>query len=313
MFIFLGTQMAPNLIGKTWSILESFKPSPNNPYAFIYPIIGLMVLFYPTTIFFTKAFQKFKTEEKKTMSKMVRILFPNVEFTQGALPPIKEVVKSKLFAGLKETSPIYSYGQIRSRAVNTETNIADLGIIEKNTKNTFLSTLLHIPILNMVGVLYQSVFKNIASNKLADNTNYSFRGMFCWMHFKKQLNGHTVLLPKGHVKQFERWVNFNFKEEQQVHLEDPRFTKAFMVFATDQVGARYVVTPALMERIVSIKENFNRPIFLSFQNKQMFLAVENENGLFSFSSGRLDDIKVIEELAQEISMALEVSKELKTS
>jgi hypothetical protein len=62
-----------------------------------------------------------------------------------------------------------------------------------------------------------------------------------------------------------------------------------------------------MERIVALKEKFDRPIYLSFQNRQMYLAVLNPEGLFSFPSGRLDHIKVVEELANDIEMALEIS------
>ncbi|WP_262494255.1 hypothetical protein [Maribacter cobaltidurans] len=43
----------------------------------------------------------------------------------------------------------------------------------------------------------------------------------------------------------------------------------------------------------------------------MYIAVKNDNGLFSFPSGKLDGISVVEELAYDIETALEVSEELK--
>lgn len=306
MLVFPGIQYLPALESRTWDFLELFRATPSNPYASLYPIVGLLVLLYPTTIFFTKAFQKFKTIEKETMAKMVKMLFPQVDFTQGTLPPVKEVVTSKLFVGLKADSAIYSYGQLRSKTDRSEINIADIGIAENNVSHKFLSTIMHIPMLNMFGVLYQNVFKNLATNKLVDNTQYSFRGMFCWLHFIKKLNGHTVVLPKSHLAQFYRWASFDFKEEQEIHLEDPRFTEKFVVFGTDQIEARYVLSAILMERIVTLKEKFERPIFMSFQNKQLYVAVVNDNGLFSFSRGNLNDIKVVEELANTIETALAI-------
>ena len=66
-----------------------------------------------------------------------------------------------------------------------------------------------------------------------------------------------------------------------------------------------------MERIVALKEKFNQPIFLSFQNQQMYLAVKNDNGLFSFPAGKLDSIKVIEELVNDIETALSITTGLK--
>lgn len=310
MMVLLGIQFMPYSQSKTWNFLEPFRAAPSNPYASIYPILGMMILLYPTTIGFTRAFQKFKIKEQETMSKMVRMLFPNVEFTQGARAPVNEVVKSKLFIGLKEDAPIYSYGQIRSQTTDNEISITDLGIVERNVANKFLGTITHIPVLNMFGVLYQNVLKNIATSQLADNTNYSFRGMFFWLSFRKKLNGHTVVLSKSNWAQFERWASFNFEEEQEIHLEDPRFMEKFIVFGTDQVEARYVLSSSIMEKVVILKEKFNRPISISFQNRQMYFAVQNDYGLFSFSSGNLENIKVVVELANDIETALNIPEEL---
>lgn len=310
MAVLLAGNYFPSLQLGSLSVFKQFLPSQGNPYANIYPIVGLLILLYPTTFLFAKAFQKFKLKEQETMAKMVRMLFPHVEFTQGPMAPAKEVVKSKFFVWIKEGSPIYSYGQIRSRATDSEINIVDLGIVESNVTNRFLGTIMHVPILNMFVVLYQNAFKNIAMNKLADTTNYSFRGMFCWLRFKKKLNGHTVVLPNNQTTKWNRLSSFNFKEEHRIHLEDPRFTNGFMVYGTDQEEARYVLSSSVMERIVALKEKFDRPIFLSFQNRQMYLAVLNNDGLFSFPSGNLDSIKVVNELAYDIETALEISKAL---
>lgn len=310
MLALLGMQYVPKLQNTSWGLLDVFKPNPTNPYASTYPIIGLIILLYPTTIIFTKAFQKFKTKEQKTIARMVKMLFPQVEFSQGAMAPANEVVKSKLFAWIKEESLIDSYGQIRKKTNDTEINITDLGIVESNIANKFLGTLMHTPILNMFGILYQNVFKNIATNQLAYTTNYSFRGMFCWLHFKKNLIGHTVVFSKNQMAKFDRWASFNFKEEQEIHLEDHRFTNKFVVYSTDQVEARYVLSASIMEKIVTLKEKFDQSILLSFQNREMYLAVKNENGLFSFPSGKLEGISVVEELANEVETALSIPEEL---
>src|SRR5690606_23428736 len=100
------------------------------------------------------------------------------------------------------------------------------------------------------------------------------------------------------------------KEEQKVNLEDPRFTNQFIVYSTDQVEARYVLSMAFMEKIIALKEKFDQSILLSFQNKQMYLAVKNKHGLFSFPSGKLDE-KTVEELAEDINTALEIAADWK--
>jgi hypothetical protein len=167
-----------------------------------------------------------------------------------------------------------------------------------------------IPGLNLFAVFYRYIFKGIVSNKSADNMHHTYRGMFCWLTFKKKLKGHTVVLPKSQGAKLDRLISFKFKEEQKIKLEDPRFTEQFSVYSTDQVEARYVLSPVLMERIVALKEKFNQPILLSFHDRQMFMAVKNENGMFSFPSGKLNALTTVEELSRDIETALDIASEL---
>ncbi len=301
----------PNSNNSIVSFFKQFQATPDNPYATIYPIIGLVVLLYPTTYLFANSFQKFKEKEAATISKMVKRLFPKVEFTQQLAAPKKEITKSKLFAWANKGTATYSYGQIRGQSNDKTVNIADIGIVEENVSNNLINTLMQIPLLNMFVILYQYVLKNTLTNKTADNAYFTYRGMFCWLSFKKSLQGHTVILTNNQSSKLNRFFSASFKEEQKVVLEDPRFTNEFIVYSTDQVEARYVLSTALMERIVKLKETFNQPILLSFQNKEMYLAVKSEHGLFSFPSGKIDNIKMVAELAHNISTALAISDELK--
>jgi hypothetical protein len=285
----------------------------SKPHTQIYFVLGLMALIYISSFYFGRVFQKFKTEESRTMAEMIQRLFPSLEFTQGAVAPKEEIQHSKLFAWVRKESAIISFGQLRHKSKTSEFNLADIGILEKNLSKTATDSLLQIPILNMLLIIYQYIFKNIFGSEPKDNLDYSFRGMFCWLKFQKKLVGHTVVIPRNQITKIDRWSSFKFRNEEEIHLEDPRFTKEFFVYGTDQVEARFVISTALMERITALKSKFNRPIFISFQNRQMYLAVQNENGLFSFPSGRLDSQKVIEELVHEIETTLGISEDLKLS
>lgn len=279
----------------------------NSPYASMFPYALLALLMYPTVLLFRYTFKKLKAKQEETVAKMIKMLFPKVDFAQNVVAPAREITKSKLFSGIDTDSIMYNYGQLRSKVNNMTVNIADVGIVEKNAS----SWLMDIPVINMIVVLYQHSLKNIFTNKSADNLHYTFRGMFCWLNYPKKLQGHTVIVTNNQMTKLNRLANFKFKEEQKIRLEDPRFTDQFLVYSTDQVEARYVLSTAIMERIVELKEKFNQPILLSFQNHQMYLAVKNENGLFSFPAGKLDSPKIIEELAHDIETALQVAEALK--
>lgn len=291
--------------------LDQFSASVSNPYSTTYFMVALVILLYPAIFLFWKAFQTFKIKENETIVQMVKQLFPEVDFAQNTMPPTKEIIKSKLFTGVETETLIYNYGQIRNKTNDAIINITDIGIIEENVEHKLSGTLARIPILSVPVMLYQYVFKNIFTRKTADNVQFTFRGMFCWLRFKKSLNGHTVVLPKAQSTKFNRFLTTHFKEEQRIQLEDPRFTDTFLVYSTDQIEARYVLSTALMERILELKQKFDQPIGLSFQDKEMYLAVQNQHGLFSFPSGKLDNIKIIEELANDIDTALKVSTILK--
>ena len=308
-FILMLVNMALNYFPNVHNPFADLLTS-SNPYASIYPIVGLVVLLYPSSYLFARAFSKFKTKEIEIIKKMVNSLFPKVEFTQGAAVPQTEIEKSKLFAWIQPNTPMYNYGQMRNSSENGVVNIADIGIIENNVSKRFMDTLMRVPFLNLFAILYQYVFKNLLSNKSADNVYYTYRGMFCWLRFKKSLQGHTVILTNNQSSKLNRFFGQSFKEEEKIELEDPRFTDEFIVYSTDQIEARYVLSAALMERIVELKNKFNQPILLSFRNREMYLAVKNVNGIFSFPAGKLDDVKIIEELGHDIQTALDISTEL---
>ncbi len=311
MLLIMAINYFPSWGDSNQSFLKILKSISRAPYTLTYCFMILVVLLSLSTTFFVNRFQKLKIAESALITKMIKRLFPKVDFAQGTMAPTAEILKSKLFAWMTKDSPVFSYGQIRTKVNHTEINITDVGIVEQNLKNKFNEILLRIPILNMVLVLYQYVLRNMLSDKSADNMYYTFRGMFCWLKFNKKLSGHTIVLPKDQMIELDRLATFNFKEEQKVNLEDPRFMDEFVVYSSDQVEARYVLPVSIMERIVSLKAKFNRAIYLSFQNQQMFLAVKNDNGLFSFPAGKLERVKIIEELANDINTALEIGAELK--
>lgn len=271
-----------------------------NPYLLIYGFIGFSIVLSAFNYFFSKNFEKFKESESKTMATMVGYLFPKFNFTQNLQLKTKELRKSKLFPWLKIGAPVYTYGFMNTTIENVNLNISDVGIIEDDFGNKFIQLLSNIPIVNILVVFYMYI-KNIFTSKNADSTLYTFRGVFCWVDFNKKLKGTTVVVANKINSKINRSLSLKFKEEEKILLEDVRFNKYFTVYGTDQVEARYALSTTLMERITALKEKFNKDVMLSFTQNQLFLTIENPNGIFSFPSGKLDSIKIIEEFVFEIN------------
>ena len=99
---------------------------------------------------------------------------------------------------------------------------------------------------------------------------YRFRGQFISISFPKNFLGQTVVLPDKGL--------FNLKKIRglkRVRLVDPVFEKMFEVYGTDQVEARYLLTPDFMQRLVDLEHAFKgKSIRFGFVENQLLIAIE---------------------------------------
>lgn len=113
-----------------------------------------------------------------------------------------------------------------------------------------------------------------------------FRGMFFLADFNKQFNGVTIVRPDT-AERFFGWVgqtlqswNSALSGLEVIRLEDPEFEQAFVVYGSDQVEARYLLSTSLMRRILDYREATGRDVALSFVNTQIHVAVPDSGNLF---------------------------------
>lgn len=111
-----------------------------------------------------------------------------------------------------------------------------------------------------------------------------FKGLFFVADFNKKFIGETVVLPDTAESlfgslgtMFQKW---NIQRDQLVKLEDPEFEKAFAVYGTDQVEARYILSTSLMQRILQFKQKTRSNISLSFIQNEVFIGVPLNENLF---------------------------------
>jgi len=75
-----------------------------------------------------------------------------------------------------------------------------------------------------------------------------FEGILLTADFHKHFGGETYVLPD------HAWGNWG---TTAVQLEDIEFEDEFSVYSTDQVEARYILSPAMMRRILELKNKFD--------------------------------------------------------
>jgi len=111
-----------------------------------------------------------------------------------------------------------------------------------------------------------------------------FRGIFFIGDFNKHFVGQTVVLPDTAQKLFGRFgqklQSLNVFRGELVKLEDPEFESHFVVYGSDQVEARYILSTSLMARITDFKEKTGKRIYLSFIGSMVFVAVSYTRDLF---------------------------------
>ena len=113
-----------------------------------------------------------------------------------------------------------------------------------------------------------------------------FKGLFFIADFNKEFAACTVVLPDFAERTFgkfgqtlQEWGNV-MNGSELVKLENAEFEKYFAVYSYNQIEARYVLTPLMMEKIVEFRKKVNRDIYLSFNNSKMYLGVPFQENLF---------------------------------
>lgn len=159
------------------------------------------------------------------------------------------------------------------------------------------------------------------------NWHTIFKGIFYIADFNKHFNGRTIVLPDsaesllGGFGQMLQGLGrkLSFSNDELVKLEDPEFEKLFVVYATDQVEARYILSTSLMERLVRFRQTMGVNVSLSFVNSQINLAIGTRKNLFEppqvWSSKRieaadlqeyLEDIKLAEDVINDLNLNLRI-------
>lgn len=111
-----------------------------------------------------------------------------------------------------------------------------------------------------------------------DDYDLVFRGLVARYRFPKRFSGRTVV--RGDRGLLNALGHAGVRGER-VRLEDPRFEEMFEVFSDDQVEARYLLTPAFMERLSSLGEKSEAPLQAAFDGEELLLVIDGRRGYFA--------------------------------
>ncbi len=149
-----------------------------------------------------------------------------------------------------------------------------------------------------------------------EKSSVYFRGVVLKLDTKRSYTGTTLILQnKFHRKSFLRNLIAPVQDGlDTVILEDADFMKEYSVYSSDQVEARYILTPSFIERIKQISFAFDaKTIDISIVNNQIWIAVKTNKDMFKL--GRLTkavfDLEGYKKAVNEVASILELIDELK--
>lgn len=150
-----------------------------------------------------------------------------------------------------------------------------------------------------------------------------FRGVFVIADFHKEFHGQTVVLPDveqaflGRFGQFFQGLasKLGLTQGQLVKLEDPEFEKLFKVYSSDQIEARYILSPSMMQRIVEFRKKQTHHVFISFFNSDMYIGVWCNRNRFEPPSlfvqpNRLLKPELLREYLEDIQFIVDIVEQM---
>lgn len=284
-------------------------------------IITYWALFFFSMIKSIKLRNKYRNFEKRILTIFFKKLVPELQFIGTQQIKVEEIMDSKLIPVYGQVSKskgaqqkIYNlnFGTLTGKIGQTSVLLGDVKILNQTLFSSFF---MYIPLFNYLYITRNYLRPWFSKHHEPENIGSSFTGMFAVMDFNKKFRGSTVILPDQMEKTIgymaKTFQSLNFKRDQLVNLEDPEFEEDFVVYSTDQVEARYILSPSLMKRISQLKKKINKPIMLSFNNNKLYLGVQHSHGFLSLNKKKcLISSDIFELLHEDVSAAIDIVEDL---
>jgi len=161
------------------------------------------------------------------------------------------------------------------------------------------------------------VEKKHTDSKGRESWERVFLGLFIVSEFPKNFHGQTIVLPDSAQKVFGDliggWLQKNNSSYGElVKMDNVAFEKEFVVYSTDQIEARYILTPLMMQKLLNFKKRTKHPIYVSFIGGKIYLAIEYNSDMFEASVFHsLLEYKIAMEYIQTLHLAVGIVEELK--
>ncbi|DAB33034.1 MAG: hypothetical protein PWQ42_221 [Sulfurospirillum sp.] len=139
-----------------------------------------------------------------------------------------------------------------------------------------------------------------------------FKGLLFIADFNKHFKGRTIVMPDKSerlIGGFSHFFQSLSGHGELIKLDNPEFEREFVVYGSDQIEARYILSHSLMQNILELKKLIKEDISLSFSGSKIYLAVHKTSSSFEPRIyKKVDSFDEIKLYFQTISLVVEVVK-----
>lgn len=157
--------------------------------------------------------------------------------------------------------------------------------------------------------LQETKLVRVTRTKKSTKRTTVFKGLLCHFDFHKNFMGTTI--GKKDYSAIGNFFADAFTSGERVKLEDPDFEDKFQVYATDQIEARYLLTPGFMQRLLDLlNASFIKNIQFAFDDGKLFMSLESSKKFFEGGDNELDDPEYVLNIIRDISLVFDIVKTL---
>jgi len=179
---------------------------------------------------------------------ILELLIDQLEYYPNQFLNYEKVIESELFPSL------YSLANIDSCELKLEGNDYISGVVDNSS--------VEFSEIDIIVNNYSNEKKELV------NSYSEFHGLFLKADLNQNYRNKTFIIAKP-------WSNFTSKDNlKKISLQNLLFSKHFEVFSEDEIEARIILSPIILENLANFAEKFHATIKISFINNQLFFAYE---------------------------------------
>lgn len=142
-----------------------------------------------------------------------------------------------------------------------------------------------------------------------------FKGFFIMADFHKNFEYKTLIVPNN-MPSFMGFVGRKLKKWSApigkiVKLEDVEFSNYFVVYSEDQVEARYLISTAMMQRILNYRKKWDKSIHISLIDSKLYMAISTNKNFFEPTTFKsLLGIENYQEMLEYMNLIIDLVEDL---